>query len=405
MDLSKRLANLDRLSRKKKSSPEGKTDLINKLSKTSTCLFQDSLTSLGLRPAGEEKWPVWIKDYSEKLIDPIENIPSMHGFFTRAAEASPEPEDILFLDTETTGLAGGTGTIAFLVGVGWIRDGHFISRLYFLPDFAHETHMLKELHLLAQGFDVVMTFNGASFDLPLLRTRALMNRLEDPCAHLVSWDLLVPGRRLWGRTFSDCRQQTLERGLLNIVRGADDIDGALIPQTWFDFIKDGKGELMYRVLHHNQKDLLGMAGIFSRVLDMARLLTDIEFRVDHWLQAWALGRIAEKAGLQKEASVWIQQAMFGPPKELHEGKFQVAFAKDAIRLLKREKAWLAVETVINQASQHGLSALWLHREAAILFEHRLKRLDLALFHARLCEEMPRVKRLEKKIANHEGNND
>ncbi len=405
MDLSKRLANLDRLTRKNKSPSDQMNSGQTGLADSHEPVPEKCLTDLGLAPAGPGNWPAWVRNITKDLSVTMGGIPSLDGFFTRAHEANPEPGTILFMDTETTGLAGGTGTIAFLVGVGWISEEKFVSRQYFLPDFAHETHMLEELHQLAKGFEVVMTFNGASFDLPLLRTRALMNRLPDPCGELVSWDLLVPGRRLWGRHFSDCRQQTLEKGLLDLERGPDDIDGALIPQAWFDFIRDRDGEMMSRVLHHNHMDLLGMVGLLSRVLDMARLLRDNQTWSDHWLQAWALGRVAEKARLRQEASTWMLKAIHCQSIELEQGFRQAAFVKDSIRLLKREKAWLPVENVISKALLNGLDEPWLHREAAILFEHRLRKPGRALAHAKLCGESSRVQRLEKKIATIEGNHD
>ena len=119
--------------------------------------------------------------------------------------------DIVFLDVETTGLAGGTGTLVFLVGVAWwTADGALEVRQLFLPGPGREAPLLAELARVAARFRVVATYNGASFDLPLLRTRARLARRRDPFRHLVSWDLLVAARRCWGRRLPDCRQQTIE---------------------------------------------------------------------------------------------------------------------------------------------------------------------------------------------------
>jgi uncharacterized protein len=389
MDLRKRLADLDRLNRKNKGDSDSQ-------SHRPGLDLDDALRQLKLELRDAGSPPLWTRTYSDPTPVLPREIPSLVGFFTRAEEASPGLEDVLFLDTETTGLAGGTGTLAFLVGVGWIRDDTFHSLQYFLPDFVHEARMLEDLTALAKDFEVVMTFNGASFDLPLLRTRALMNRLADPCGELVSWDLLVPGRRLWGKTFADCRQQTLENGLLDLQRGPDDIEGALIPQTWFDFVKTGNTGLLANVLHHNQKDLLGMVGIFAQVLDMARRLHDNASGNDTWREAWALGRIAEKSRLTGTAANWMQRAV-SDSRILGDGGFESRpFVADALRLLKRQGDWELVEKVIVEAFAAGHIEPWLHREAAILYEHRLVRLEIALSHAHRCGEPARVQRLETK---------
>jgi uncharacterized protein len=398
MDLRKRLANLDRLSKRNKMQ----TANSNEAAAVDFETIEQSLFQLQLKSCSASSPPVWTREYCEKFSFPWGNFPPLEGFFTRAGEASPHLEEILFLDTETTGLAGGTGTIAFLVGVGWFRNKEYHSLQYFLPDFAHEQAMLVDLAVLSEKFKVVMTFNGASFDLPLLRTRALMNRMPDPCGSLVSWDLLVPGRRLWGRVFTNCRQQTLENGLLNVQRGPGDIDGALIPQTWFDFLKTGDGEMMSRVLHHNQKDLVGMAGIFAHVLDKARCLKDYDPPLGQWKDAWALGKIAEKARLQDFAAVWMQRAATASTNNAEGGFADPRFVADAIRLMKRQGNWLQVQAVIDNAFESGRDEPWLHREAAILYEHRLFCLPRALAHARQCDEPQRVLRLENKIQKIKG---
>jgi len=325
----------------------------------------------------------------------------MDGFFTQARKATPASGDILFLDTETTGLMGGTGTIAFLVGVGWWERGTFQWRQYLLPDFVAEAAMLDDLAGLAEGFEVVMTFNGASFDLPLLRTRALLNRLADPCSPLVSWDLLVPGRRLWGRCLPDCRQQTLERDLLLRERSVEDIEGSLIPQVWFDFLKEGRSDMMARVLHHNQRDLAGMAGIFRQVVERAALL-DLEPAPVNWREAWAMGRIAERRRSCVTAQRWMLAATVGPGAAPDSALGEARFLADAVRILKRGAHWELVRRLLVGGLRAGLAEPWVHREAAILFEHRLADLETALEHARLYGQPERITRLEAKLARKQG---
>ncbi len=395
MDLRKRLADLDRLTRRKAAAPEKPT------ADGSQRPAAELLAEMGLRPLAPGPTAAWILEGREELPPPDASLPDLDGFFTRAHEASPGPDGILFLDTETTGLMGGTGTIAFLVGVGWWERGAFQWRQYLLPDFVAEVSMLDDLAGLAEGFEVVMTFNGASFDLPLLRTRALLNRLPDPCGPLVGWDLLVPGRRLWRRSLPDCRQQTLERYLLGWERTEEDIDGSLIPQVWFDFLRDGQSDMMLRVLHHNQRDLVGMAGIFQRVLDKADRL-EIGPHQESWREAWSLGRIAEVRRHNEMAARWLQAAVSGPCRAPDAALSEGRFVADAVRILKREACWNLIRDLLNGALRAGLQDSWVHREAAILYEHRLGLMAKALEHARLCGETDRINRLESRLAREQG---
>lgn len=395
MDLRKRLASLDRLTRKPQIKPEA-GPVPHKSAPP------DLLREMGLRPLDSRPDCAWILEGQMDCPKFAASTPHLEGFFTRAQEAQPEHEDILFLDTETTGLVGGTGTIAFLVGVGWWAHGRFLWRQYLLPDFSAEASLLADLRELASRFSVVMTFNGASFDLPLLRTRALMNRLPDPCGDLVSWDLLVPGRRIWGRSLPDCRQQTLENHLLTGMREGVDIDGALIPQVWFDFLRDGRHETMDRVLYHNQQDLLGMAGIYKQVLDICCALSENPDGIDHsfpWRLCWSLGRIAEIQRHQERAAGWILEALAGAPPAARGEKRLVA---DSVRILKRRGHWLQVDDILQDALRAGLDEAWVHREAAILHEHRLGNVEKALEHARLSEEPHRIERLEGKLIRQQG---
>ncbi|PID80312.1 hypothetical protein CSB20_07875 [bacterium DOLZORAL124_64_63] len=404
MDLRKRLADLDRLTRRP-DKPQTPPQTVRQAPEGMPATAE-MLTRMGLRPLDQSSLDPtlsspWILEGREDLSPPVAPLPDLAGFFTRAQEADPAGEDILFLDTETTGLMGGTGTLAFLVGVGWWERGAFQWRQYLLPDFVAEAAMLEDLTGLAAGFQVVATFNGASFDLPLLRTRALMNRLPDPCARLVGWDLLVPGRRLWGLRLPDCRQQTLERHLLDWKRTAKDIDGSLIPQVWFDFLKEGRSDMMARVLHHNQRDLVGMAGIFRQVARRAELL-ESEPAPGHWRDAWALGRIAERRRSAAAAERWILAATEGSCAAPEAALREARFVADAVRILKRGAHWERVRRLLGGCLRAGLREPWVHREAAILYEHRLGRLQDALEHARLCGEADRIARLEKKQARIQG---
>ena len=393
MDLKKRLARLDNLGKapgRTAPAPAGPVD------------FDPApvLAGMGLALQDNGGGEFWVRDVPHERPACPGKLPSLAGFFSRAKAPWPDAREILFLDTETTGLAGGTGTLAFLVGVAWWQVNTFRTRQYFLAGPRQEAAMLKELSRLGEDFRVLMTFNGASFDLPLLRTRYVLNRLRPSLIGLQSWDLLVPARRLWGRTLTDCRQQTLETGICGLERSSDDIAGNLIPAAWFDFLREGRAEPLERVLYHNQQDLIGMATLFQHILQVARERISDPGGGDElsWQEAWSLGRISEARGEAALAGSWFGQALNQVCSRPGTGLVEPRFVKDAIRICKRTTSWDLVAKAIQGALGEGLQAPWLHREAAILYEHRLVDLESALDHALLTGENTRINRLRRRLA-------
>ena len=392
MDLRKRLSQLDRLTRRADAeAPDRKT--------VDPELQRQTLLDLGLTEERTASGTIW----SRRMLDsvsPPEVLPSFAGFFTHADAAHPGCGDLLFLDTETTGLAGGTGTLAFLVGVSWWTEEGLVTRQYFLASPGQEPALLRALADLGRSFSVVLTFNGASFDLPLLRTRALMNRTTDPMESLVSWDLLVPARRLWGRMLDNCRQQTLEAAVCDLPPRIGDIDGSRIPSEWFDFLSCGEPGQLGNVLHHNHLDMLGMAHLLREVASRALLVdrqTKPEAADGDWRECWSLARICEREKDTGSAIRFLSEALQLVMKEGPGA--DPRFLPDAIRIMKRSGDWQLVEELIIWGLTHEEQEQeWLHREAAILYERRLGRLDKALAHALLCSENRRVERLQHKLA-------
>src|SRR6266481_5187302 len=184
---------------------------------------------------------------------------------TRAVLA--DPEKWLFLDTETTGLAGGTGTYAFLVGLAWWDAGGLQVEQFFMRDFSEEHSLLHELCGRLAERPVLETFNGKSFDWPLLESRFTMTRsiaVPKLSAHL---DLLHPARALWKLRLGSVRLVELERHVLDAQRLGwrrdDDVSSALIPQFYFDYLRGGPAEPLAGVVRHNQMDLRGLAALFG----------------------------------------------------------------------------------------------------------------------------------------------
>lgn len=180
----------------------------------------------------------------------------------------PKPLELrnaLFLDTETTGLAGGTGTYAFLIGLGSFTDTHFLMKQLLMRDYNEELAVLYLLEQELQGKDAIISFNGKTFDIPLLQTRFTMARLGlQGCAGKDQLDLLHLSRRIWRRKLKSCSLSSLEINILG-VRRSNDIPGAEIPGRYFEFLHTGQGQLLQDIVEHNAVDIISMATLLYRI--------------------------------------------------------------------------------------------------------------------------------------------
>ena len=202
-----------------------------------------------------------------------------------AAEADrPIPEEdpvdfdyrqALFIDTETTGLWG-VGTIAFMVGVGFFDGDAFIVRQYFLRDHGEEAAMLKMLDELAADRSAIISFNGRTFDLPLLDNRFVMNRMFSGMFDLPHLDLLGSARRLWRRRLGSVALGALERNLLGIRRTEEDVPGMLIPQMYHDYLRTGDGRELARGFYHNEQDILSMVSVGAQVARLVEQPSEVD---------------------------------------------------------------------------------------------------------------------------------
>ncbi len=175
--------------------------------------------------------------------------------------------DALFLDTETTGLAGGTGTMAFLIGLGWFEGGHFQVRQILARDFGEEAAALTYLAAIAGQKKFLVTFNGKAFDVNLLSTRFIMNRLEGKLSLLPHLDLLHPSRRILGHRLANSRLVTLETEVLGVEREGD-IPGWEIPQRYFDWLRSRDPRLLAGIFEHNRLDVISMATLTAHLVDI-----------------------------------------------------------------------------------------------------------------------------------------
>jgi uncharacterized protein YprB with RNaseH-like and TPR domain len=200
----------------------------------------------------------------------------------------------IFFDLETTGLSGGAGTHAFLVGRGWFDDDDgFVTEQHLLTDFGSERTMLAHVSRELSEAGALVTFNGKSFDAPVLETRYLFHREVSPCSGVPHIDVLHPSRRFWGCTVgAGCSLASLEQRLLGAHRTGD-VPGFEIPSRFFQFVRTGDAQPLSAVLEHNRRDLLSLAGITAHLL---RLIAQGSDAATDLHEAVALGRVYERAG-------------------------------------------------------------------------------------------------------------
>src|SRR5579863_2825598 len=222
----------------------------------------------------------------------------------RPDEAAPrklleDPEKWLFLDTETTGLAGGTGTFAFLVGIAWWDSGGLQVEQLMMRDFSEEYSLLVELAARIAERPVLVTFNGKSFDWPLLESRYLMTRsirVPELAAHL---DLLHPARAVWKLRLGSVRLVELERHVLDAPRlgwhREDDVPSSLIPQFYFDYLRGGPYDPIAGVVRHNQLDLRGLAALSTKMCSLLDT-REKENEETHSLDLFGLSKFLHKRG-------------------------------------------------------------------------------------------------------------
>ena len=237
---------------------------------------------------------------SQRLAAAADEAPLMTG-------GAPARLPFVFFDLETTGLSGGAGTHAFLVGCGWCEpDGSFVTRQFMLTRFADERLLLAAVSAELARAGAIVSFNGKSFDAPVLETRYLFHRLQWPGGRLPHLDVLHPARRFWRdeQESSSCSLAALERQVLGARRVAD-VPGFEIPARYFQFIRSGDPRPLAAVLEHNRLDLLSLAGLTARLLQLVRCGPEAARNARETL---ALGRVYARAGLDGRARDAFERA-------------------------------------------------------------------------------------------------
>lgn len=300
----------------------------------------------------------------------------------RTCAALEDPAKWLFLDTETTGLAGGTGTYAFLIGLAWWDAGGLQVEQLFMRDFAEEHSLLHELAARVEERPVLITFNGKSFDWPLLENRFTMTRaISTPrlSGHL---DLLHPARALWKLRLGSVRLVELERHVLDAPRlgwhREDDIASSLIPQYYFDYLRGGPADPLAGVIRHNQMDLRGLAALFGKINSLLASREADRDGVDS-LDLFGLSRFFERRGDSDRAQVACTQALdFGLPAE-----FRPRARRDLALLEKRRGDYNAAAALWHELVTDPQDGVLACEQLAIHYERRAKDLARAAEFARL----------------------
>jgi hypothetical protein len=275
----------------------------------------------------------------------------------------PDPARLVYLDTETTGLAGGTGTCAFLIGIGTPEGTQFVVRQFFLRDYPEEKPALAAVAQALEGYEGVVTFNGKTFDIPLLETRYSLARLKSPFERLAHFDVLHPARRMWKLRLASCELTNLEKHVLGIAREGD-VAGSEIPQIYFDYLRTGNAQALQPVFYHNALDIVTLAAL---TVELARALNDEGALAASSLDLFSLSRILDRARVTDRSAAACRQALAQGLPESVEARALWQLAQQHKRRREHEQAAELWNQLARREEPLALQAL---EELAIYYEHR-----------------------------------
>jgi uncharacterized protein len=330
---------------------------------------------------------VYISDLAEL---PEDFLDSLSG----GAIGRSHPTRWAFVDTETTGLMGGTGTYAFLIGVGSIDASGFRLRQFFMRDYGEEASLLHRLSEHLAQFDVLVTYNGKTYDQPLLETRFRMSRARHPFERMQHLDLLFGARRLWKLRLDSCRLVDLEARILGFER-VGDLPGEMIPYVYFDFLRSQRAFRVVPIFHHNAIDILTLACLTAIVPLAFRSPESAGLR--HGADCIGLARWLEQADRCEEALRLYRRAVeMGLPDDL---LFRTLWDIGGIeRRQGRHDAALAV--VSELAASRNPFQVRAFEQLAKHYEHREKNYVMALemtLQALAFEDTPGIRRREQRL--------
>lgn len=283
-----------------------------------------------------------------------------------------------FLDTETSGLAGGTGTYAFMVGIGRFVEDQFVLRQFFMRDPAEEAAMLEAIATFLAPARALVTFNGKAFDAPLLTTRFRLNHIPVPHQGYAHLDLLPLARRLWRDRLESRALKYLEQHILGMTRSSEEVPGYEIPWLYADYLRTGDARPLAGVFYHNAMDVVAMAALLSHVNEVMQ--NPYDGRVEHGLDFIALGKLFEDLGRGEEAARLFER---GLELDLAESDFSLAVKRLSI-LQKRRGDYAEALRLWESAAANG--HIYAHIELAKYYEHKCRDVKTALYWTRSALE-------------------
>jgi len=271
----------------------------------------------------------------------------------------------VFLDTETTGLAGGAGTYIFLVGVGYFEGDQFCVRQYFMRDYNEERALLSALNELLANFKAVVTYNGKTFDLPLMESRYIMSGMKMSLKDPYHFDLLYPARRLWKRRLENCSLSTVERDILGVIRD-DDVPGHLIPEIYFRYLRTKNARAIKQVFEHNLQDIISLVALVSR---MCFLVEDPLNNTEYGMDIFSIGKMFDEEREYEQSTHYYTEAL---KHNLAEEE-----ALEILRLTsfayKRQGKWKEAEKIWKEIIERSREFIYYpYEELAKYYEHHLK---------------------------------
>jgi len=279
-------------------------------------------------------------------------------------------ESFAFLDTETSGLAGGTGTYAFLVGAARFVDGEFLLQQFFMRDPSEEPALLEGLANFLAPAQALVTFNGKAFDAPLLITRYTLHSIPIPFKGYAHLDLLPLARRLWRDRLESRALKYLEENILQAPRTTEEVPGYEIPWLYFDYLRTGDARPLKGVFYHNAMDVVAMAALLSHT---ATMLDDpFHEGIEHGLDVIALAKLYEDLGQWDTAARLFER---GLEKGVSEENFWEAVRRLSV-LQKRRGDFDEAIRLWEKAASEG--HVYAHVELAKYYEHKMRDVKSAL---------------------------
>lgn len=275
---------------------------------------------------------------------------------------------VLFLDTETTGLSGGAGTVAFEIGIGFIDERGMVVRQYVMRDYSEESAMLADIAAWIQRFDTLVTFNGKTFDLPLLESRMIMARIRLPLMQIPHLDLLHACRRVYKLRLKRCNLASLEEAVLGQAR-EDDLPGAQVPQRYFEFVKTKEFALLEDVLKHNLDDVKSLACLTGHLCAAFRVPQSLSHPED----IFGVGKTLLRGGKTERARRCFR--ILGRSSMSPQAHMYLATS------YKKERDWESTIDICENMIASGSCGIWPYIELAKYYEHIDKDLARALRYA------------------------